>query len=76
MEYNQLDSLLKNEYNSKGDVPNEEGYSDFPGNINILAFQLESYYKILQKTEGIIPELVNPKYADEKRTKFLQKNRC
>ena len=30
VEYNQLDSLLKEKYNKEGDVPNKDGISDFP----------------------------------------------
>jgi UDP-sugar pyrophosphorylase len=70
VEYNQLDSLLKAKWNPKGDVPNERGYSSFPGNINTLIFRLPEYVANLDKTKGVIPEFVNPKYADEARNKF------
>jgi len=42
VEYNQLDALLK-EHNPKGDVPDAQGYSLFPGNINVLIFALEPF---------------------------------
>jgi UDP-sugar pyrophosphorylase len=43
VEYNQLDSLLKAKWNPKGDVPNDKGYSHFPGNTNTLIFKLAKY---------------------------------
>lgn len=70
VEYNQLDSLLRQKWNRNGDVKNENGYSHFPGNTNTLVFKLKEYYHNLQKTGGIIPEFVNPKYANEQRTVF------
>lgn len=70
VEYNQLDSLLKSKWNPKGDIPNEKGYSHFPGNTNTLVFKLPEYVANLDKTKGVIPEFVNPKYADEARNKF------
>jgi UDP-sugar pyrophosphorylase len=74
VEYNQLDSLLK----SKGDgadVKNDEGYSHFPGNTNTLVFKLPEYYEKLTQTGGVIPEFVNPKYANEERTEFKSATR-
>lgn len=70
MEYNQLDSLLKAKWNEQGDVPNDQGYSHFPGNINTLVFNIPKYLEHLQATGGVIPEFVNPKYANEERTVF------
>lgn len=75
VEYNQLDSLLKAKYNKEGDVPNKDGLSDFPGNINVLIFKLDTYKKALSKTKGVIPEFVNPKYTDDTRTKFKSPTR-
>ena len=75
VEYNQLDALLKEKYNKEGDVANKDGYSDFPGNINIIVFKLSTYMKILDSTQGLIPEFVNPKYTDETRTKFKSPTR-
>jgi len=70
VEYNQLDSLLRETVSPRGDVADETGYSIFPGNINLLIIKMESYLKILEKSGGIISEFVNPKYLDEKRKKF------
>ena len=70
IEYNYVDQLLKEKHNGKGDVANEKGLCDFPGNLNVLVFKLEPYLNILEKTKGLVPEFVNPKYSDETRTKF------
>lgn len=70
VEYNQLDPLLKAKWEKGGDVPNEKGFSYFPGNTNTLIFKLPEYVENLESTKGVIPEFVNPKYADEARTTF------
>lgn len=75
VEYNQLDSLLKAKWNKDGDIKNELGYSHFPGNTNTLVFKIPEYFEKLSQTGGIIPEFVNPKYADEERTKFKSATR-
>ena len=75
VEYNQLEPLLKAKYDPKGDVPNEKGFSPFPGNANVLAFKLAPYLDILDATKGLIPEFVNPKYADESKIVFKSATR-
>ena len=70
IEYNQLDSLFKEKYNGKGDVPNENGFCDFPGNLNVLVFKLDTYLNIIEESQGLVPEFVNPKYVDETRKRF------
>jgi UDP-sugar pyrophosphorylase len=75
VEYNQLDPLLRATVSPEGDVPNEQGFSMFPGNINVLVIKLASYVKILERTRGIIAEFVNPKYADETKTTFKKPTR-
>lgn len=75
VEYNQLDSLLKDKYNPNGDIPNKQGFSDFPGNTNVLCFELTNYLNILNSTKGLIPEFVNPKYKDETKTSFKSATR-
>ena len=70
VEYCFIDSLLKDKYNGKGDVANEKGLCDFPGNLNVLVFKLQPYLDIIEETKGLVPEFVNPKYADDTRTKF------
>jgi len=75
VEYNQLDPLLRATVSPKGDVPDESGLSPYPGNINVLIFKLKPYFTVLEKTGGAIPEFVNPKYADEEKTKFKKPTR-
>ncbi|NQY33025.1 MAG: UTP--glucose-1-phosphate uridylyltransferase [Coraliomargarita sp.] len=75
VEYNQLDPLLRATVSPEGDVPNEQGYSLFPGNLNILVIKAASYVDILKRTKGIIAEFVNPKYADATKTTFKKPTR-
>lgn len=75
VEYNQLDPLLRATVSPEGDVPNEQGFSMFPGNINVLVIKVASYVQILKRTQGIIAEFVNPKYADETKTAFKKPTR-
>lgn len=48
----------------------ESGYSKYPGNINSFVIHVEKYFQTLTKTKGVISEFINPKYADETKTKF------
>ena len=75
VEYNQLDALLKSKWNPDGDIAKEDGYSHFPGNTNTLVFKIPEYYANLKETRGVIPEFVNPKYANEERTIFKSPTR-
>ena len=76
MEYNQLDPLLRSTAEFKdGDVNDATGFSPFPGNINQLVFQLNGYNKVLERTKGIMPDFVNPKYKDETKTVFKKPTR-
>jgi len=75
VEYNQLDPLLRATISPEGDVPDEHGFSIFPGNINVLIIKAASYVRILEKTQGIIAEFVNPKYNDDTRTVFKKPTR-
>ncbi len=70
VEYNQLDPLLRATVSPEGDVPNEHGFSRFPGNINLLIICLEPYLRVLESSCGIIAEFVNPKFADASRSTF------
>jgi UDP-sugar pyrophosphorylase len=65
-----LGPLLKEKWEKGGDVANEDGYSYFPGNTNTLVFKLKEYLAQLEQSKGVIPEFVNPKYADEHKNKF------
>jgi UDP-sugar pyrophosphorylase len=86
VEYNQLDALLRQNANSNnhgrggcifphGDENDPRtGYSPFPGNVNQLLFRLDDYYNGLEKTKGIMPELIiNPKYKDNNSSKTIFK---
>ena len=76
VEYNQLDPCLRATAEfSDGDVNDKSGYSPFPGNINQLLFRLDAYNKILERTKGIMPDFVNPKYQDETKTVFKKPTR-
>lgn len=76
VEYNYIDSLLRATVSpDEGDVNGSDGYSAFPGNMNQLIFALEPYVSTLNKTGGVIPEFVNPKYADDSRTTFKSPTR-
>lgn len=72
VEYNQLDSLMKS---IGGEPVDGEGFSKFPGNINCLVFSLKEYNKVLEESKGLIAEFINPKYADNTRTKFKSATR-
>jgi UDP-sugar pyrophosphorylase len=61
---------LKKKWNPNGDVAGKDGYSPFPGNTNTLVFKLKPYIERLETSKGVIPEFVNPKYADAERTRF------
>lgn len=74
VEYNQLDPLLK-ETPSGGDVADASGFSPYPGNINILLFSLPRYAERLDETSGVVPEFVNPKWADFAKTKLKSSTR-
>eukprot|EP00823_Brevimastigomonas_motovehiculus_P002911 TRINITY_DN1733_c0_g1_i1.p1 TRINITY_DN1733_c0_g1~~TRINITY_DN1733_c0_g1_i1.p1 ORF type:complete len:523 (-),score=97.57 TRINITY_DN1733_c0_g1_i1:190-1647(-) len=64
VEYNQLETMVKHE------PLDNDGFSKYPGNINILILAIPSYAENLEKTSGIIAEFINPKYADSSRNKF------
>lgn len=51
------------------------GFSPFPGNINQLLFKLKPYCEALLRTNGAMPEFVNPKYADNEKTVFKKPTR-
>eukprot|EP00574_Skeletonema_japonicum_P005221 CAMPEP_0201716866 /NCGR_PEP_ID=MMETSP0593-20130828/2736_1 /ASSEMBLY_ACC=CAM_ASM_000672 /TAXON_ID=267983 /ORGANISM="Skeletonema japonicum, Strain CCMP2506" /LENGTH=739 /DNA_ID=CAMNT_0048206769 /DNA_START=97 /DNA_END=2316 /DNA_ORIENTATION=- len=75
VEYNQLDPLLRATVSPEGDVNDESGFSPYPGNINQLVFNLDSYVSILERTKGVMPEFVNPKYADAEKSIFKKPTR-
>ncbi len=75
VEYNQLDPLLRATINPLGDVNDPTGCSPYPGNINQLLFQIEPYVKTLNRTDGVMPEFVNPKYTDASKNLFKKPTR-
>lgn len=75
VEYNQLEPMLKASGFPEGDVNGPDGFSPFPGNINQLVFALGPYVEVLKRTGGLVPEFVNPKYADASKTKFKKPTR-
>jgi UDP-sugar pyrophosphorylase len=70
VEYNLLDPLLRATVSPEGDVPDESGFSKFPGNINLLVVRLAPYLKVLESSGGVVAEFVNPKFSDGTRTSF------
>eukprot|EP01062_Namystynia_karyoxenos_P018910 TRINITY_DN17055_c0_g1_i1.p1 TRINITY_DN17055_c0_g1~~TRINITY_DN17055_c0_g1_i1.p1 ORF type:complete len:697 (+),score=202.60 TRINITY_DN17055_c0_g1_i1:92-2092(+) len=74
VEYNQLEPLLQATAGT-GDVPDLDGFSKFPGNVNTLVLALEPYAAILERDGGKVPEFVNPKYTDSTRSAFKSPTR-
>jgi len=74
VEYNQLDPLLKGTPTG-GDVADASGFSPYPGNINVLVFRVPEMSQRLESTGGIVPEFVNPKWADAAKSKFKSPTR-
>eukprot|EP00002_Diphylleia_rotans_P041041 TRINITY_DN9883_c0_g1_i1.p1 TRINITY_DN9883_c0_g1~~TRINITY_DN9883_c0_g1_i1.p1 ORF type:complete len:584 (-),score=131.60 TRINITY_DN9883_c0_g1_i1:115-1866(-) len=75
VEYNQLEPLLKSTGHPEGDKADETGFSPYPGNINVLIFNLNSYHEELTVTGGQVPEFVNPKYSNAEKTIFTKPTR-
>jgi len=75
VEYNQLGPLLLNTGDKKGDVADESGFSPYPGNCNIFILEASTYCQVLEQSNGLMPEFVNPKYKDEKKTEFKKPTR-
>jgi UDP-sugar pyrophosphorylase len=75
VEYNQLEPMLKSSGFPEGDVNGADGFSPFPGNINQLIFAVPAYVEVLKRTGGLVPEFVNPKYADATKTRFKKPTR-
>ena len=69
VEYCDFEKLLM-ALTGKGDESNENGNSDYPGNINVLYANLSTYWTTLSNTGGTVPEFINPKYADAECTVF------
>ena len=75
VEYNQLSSMLR-AAGQGGDVADgKTGFSPYPGNINVLVFEIGLYAKVLAECKGMVPEFVNPKYADASKRTFRKPTR-
>ncbi|KAH7650318.1 secreted UDP-N-acetylglucosamine pyrophosphorylase family [Cryptosporidium bovis] len=74
-EYNQLDPLLKSSGLGSDFADEKTGYSPFPGNSNVLFIELNNYVETLDRTGGVVPEFVNPKYVDSSKTAFKSPTR-
>jgi UDP-sugar pyrophosphorylase len=72
VEYNQLEGLFKQ---SGGEPVDGHGFSTFPGNTNCFAIKADTYVGVLKRTQGLINEFINPKYADSSKTKFKSSTR-
>ena len=72
VEYNVLGPLLAAQ---GGDTAESSGLSPFPGNSNSLLLKLSPYLETLSATSGVVPEFVNPKYADSLRNSFKSATR-
>jgi len=75
VEYNQLGPMLKNTGDRKGDVADKSGYSPFPGNCNVFILEISTYCKVLESSNGLMPEFVNPKYKNKEKTEFKKPTR-
>lgn len=70
VEYNQLEALVKAE------PLDANGFSVYPGNINVLILGIARYLTVLKTTSGIISEFINPKYKDaSSKTTFKKDTR-
>eukprot|EP01064_Diplonema_japonicum_P032472 TRINITY_DN6106_c0_g1_i1.p1 TRINITY_DN6106_c0_g1~~TRINITY_DN6106_c0_g1_i1.p1 ORF type:complete len:618 (+),score=204.00 TRINITY_DN6106_c0_g1_i1:258-1856(+) len=72
VEYNQIDPLLRALSGGKqGDTADPAtGFSVYPGNTNTLVIGTRRYAEVLRESGGVMPEFVNPKYANSEKTKF------
>ncbi|EUD68296.1 hypothetical protein C922_01316 [Plasmodium inui San Antonio 1] len=73
IEYNFLESILTG--SGGQELVDEDGFSFFPGNTNCIMFQMRTYNELLKRTNGVVPEYVNPKYADQERKNFVRATR-
>lgn len=65
VEYNVLESL-----GSSLDSETDPGAAPLPGSVNTLVLNLASYARVLEQSQGCVPEFINPKYADAARHDF------
>eukprot|EP00760_Papus_ankaliazontas_P039905 PhM_4_TR9803/c0_g1_i2/m.46682/K12447/USP; UDP-sugar pyrophosphorylase len=66
VEYNMLEGSIPG-----GDAADPKtGFSALPGNINTFMLNIEGYDRVLATTNGLMPEFINPKYADGPKDVF------
>jgi UDP-sugar pyrophosphorylase len=78
VEYNQLSALMSSVAadSPARDTPDAvTGFAPYPGNTNALLYHIPQYAAVLAKTNGAIPEFVNPKYKDAEKTVFKKPTR-
>ncbi len=51
------------------------GYSPYPANLNVFILNNSKAYEVLKPVDGLMPEFINPKYADEAKEKFKKPTR-
>ncbi|MES1918145.1 hypothetical protein MHBO_000157 [Bonamia ostreae] len=68
VEYNEFESLLQK--TGVKDHKNKNGFSSFPGNANVFILKMDKYLETLAKTDGKMPEYINPKYANKEKSIF------
>ncbi|CAA9988664.1 UTP--glucose-1-phosphate uridylyltransferase, putative [Plasmodium knowlesi strain H] len=73
IEYNFLESILTG--SGGQELVDEDGFSLFPGNTSSILFEMKTYNELLKRTNGVVPEYVNPKYADHERKHFVRATR-
>ncbi|SOV74416.1 UTP--glucose-1-phosphate uridylyltransferase, putative [Plasmodium sp. gorilla clade G3] len=73
LEYNIFHSLLSS--NGIKELIEKDGFSLYPGNTSAILYEINKYNEILKKTNGNIPEYVNPKYMDNTRDHFKSPTR-
>ncbi|SPJ09020.1 UTP--glucose-1-phosphate uridylyltransferase, putative [Plasmodium sp. DRC-Itaito] len=73
LEYNIFNSLLSS--NDIKEVLQKDGFSLYPGNTSAILYEINKYNEILKKTNGNIPEYINPKYIDNTRDHFKSPTR-
>lgn len=74
-EYNVLNEFLDKHYELGTDVPDENGFSAFPGNTGTYVLELKVYEDYLTKSRGEMPEFINPKYKEASKTEFTSSAR-
>ncbi|SBS84423.1 UTP--glucose-1-phosphate uridylyltransferase, putative [Plasmodium ovale] len=73
IEYNIFESILN--CTSEREIVDTDGCSLYPGNTSAILFEITRYNEILKKTNGAVPEYINPKYTDSSREHFIHPTR-